>query len=142
MTSPGRLSNAHRFVNRLGAVWIAVMLLYLVSSLISPGMFQIGETLNILQVSAFLGIVAIGQTPALLVGGIDLSVAKVVTMSNIVVTSLMVGRSDTLAPALVISVLLAAYRASARHASRSHVGKELDLVRRRIGLYRRYLANL
>jgi ribose transport system permease protein len=108
MISPGRLSQALRFVNKLGAVWIAVILLYLVSGLISPGMFQVSQALNILQIAAFLGIVAIGQTLALLVGGIDLSVAGVVTMSNIVVTSLMVGRSDTLIPALAISLLLAA----------------------------------
>jgi ribose/xylose/arabinose/galactoside ABC-type transport system permease subunit len=108
MIFPARLSHALHLLNRLGAVWIAVILLYLVSGLISPGMFQISETLNILQIAAFLGIVAIGQTLALLVGGIDLSVAGVVTMSNIVVTSLMVGRSDTLVPALVISILLAA----------------------------------
>jgi ribose transport system permease protein len=108
MISPGRLSHAFRFVNKVGAVWIALILLYLVSGLISPGMFQVSQVLNILQIAAFLGIVAIGQTLALLVGGIDLSVAGVVTMSNIVVTSLMVGRSDTLVPALVISLLLAA----------------------------------
>jgi ribose transport system permease protein len=108
MISPDQLSHALRFVNRLGAVWIAVILLYLVSGLISPGMFQVSQALNILQIAAFLGIVAIGQTLALLVGGIDLSVAGVVTMSNIVVTSLMIGRSDTLVPALVVSLLLAA----------------------------------
>jgi ribose transport system permease protein len=108
MISPGHLSQALRFVNKVGAVWIAVILLYLVSGLISPGMFQVSQALNILQIAAFLGIVAIGQTLALLVGGIDLSVAGVVTMSNIVVTSLMVGRSDTLITALAISLLLAA----------------------------------
>jgi ribose transport system permease protein len=70
-------------------------------------MFQLGEALNILQIAAFLGIVAIGQTLALLVGGIDLSVAGVVTMTNIVVTSLMVGRSDTLVPAIAVCLLLA-----------------------------------
>ena len=82
MISSDRLSHVLHFVNKLGAVWIAVVLLYLVSSLISPGMFQVSQVLNILQIAAFLGIVAIGQTLALLVGGIDLSVAGVVTMSN------------------------------------------------------------
>jgi ribose transport system permease protein len=105
MTSPGWLLHALRFLHKLGAVWTAVILLYLVSGLISPGMFQVSQALNILQIAAFLGIVAIGQTLALLVGGIDLSVAGVVTMSNIVV---MVGRSETMVPALVISLLLAA----------------------------------
>jgi ribose transport system permease protein len=108
MISPAPLADALRLVNKFGAVWMAVILLYLVSGLISPGMFQISQALNILQIAAFLGIVSIGQTLALLVGGIDLSVAGVVTMSNIVVTSLMVGRSETLVPALVISLLLAA----------------------------------
>ena len=65
MISPGRLSQALRFVNKVGAVWIAVILLYLVSGLISPGMFQVSQALNILQIAAFLGIVAIGQTLAL-----------------------------------------------------------------------------
>ena len=127
------------FVNKLGAVWVAVVLLYLVSGLISPGMFQVSQVLNILQIAAFLGIVAIGQTLALLVGGIDLSVAGVVTMSNIVVTSLMVGRSETMVSALVISLLLAAGgrihqwiidHAGPRHASGGHLGNEFDLVRR------------
>jgi ribose transport system permease protein len=107
MIPPGRFLHVLRVVNRLGAIWIAVILLYLVSGLISPGMFQISQALNILQIAAFLGIVAIGQTLALLVGGIDLSVAGVVTMSNIVVTSVMVGRADTLVPGLAICLLLA-----------------------------------
>jgi ribose transport system permease protein len=107
MILPGQFLHVLRVVNRLGAIWIAVILLYLVSGLISPGMFQISQALNILQIAAFLGIVAIGQTLALLVGGIDLSVAGVVTMSNIVVTSVMLGRADTLVPGLAICLLLA-----------------------------------
>jgi ribose/xylose/arabinose/galactoside ABC-type transport system permease subunit len=107
MIPPGRFFHVRRAVNRLGAIWIAVILLYLVSGLISPGMFQISQALNILQIAAFLGIVAIGQTLALLAGGIDLSVAGVVTMSNIVATSVMVGRADTLVPGLAICLLLA-----------------------------------
>jgi ribose/xylose/arabinose/galactoside ABC-type transport system permease subunit len=43
----------------------------IVSGLVSPGMFHFVQLLNILQVSAFLGVVATGQTLALLVGGID-----------------------------------------------------------------------
>jgi hypothetical protein len=47
------------------AVWFIVLLLYAVSGLISPGMFQFGQILNIFQVAAFLGVVATGQTIAL-----------------------------------------------------------------------------
>lgn len=93
---------------QIGAVWFVVALLYLVSGLFSPGMFQMSQVLNILQVSAFLGVVATGQTLALLAGGIDLSVAGVVTMANIVSTGLMAGRDGNTLVAVGTCVLLAA----------------------------------
>ncbi len=93
---------------RVGPVWFIAAILYLTSGLISPGMLQIQQLLNILQVSAFLGIIATGQTLALLVGGIDLSVAGVVTMANIVSTSIMGGQGTGLLPALGVCLLIAA----------------------------------
>jgi ribose transport system permease protein len=95
-------------VKRIGAVWCAVLLLYLASGLISPGMFQISQVINILQVAAFLGVIATGQTLALLVGGIDLSVAGVVTMANIVSTSVMAGDNRTVLSGIAICLVLAA----------------------------------
>jgi ribose transport system permease protein len=95
-------------VQRLGAVWLVVLILYAVSGLFSPGMFQVGQVLNILQVAAFLGVVATGQTLALLTGGIDLSVAGMVTMANIVSTSVMAGRDGNMLMGIVVCVLLAA----------------------------------
>jgi ribose transport system permease protein len=95
-------------VQRLGAVWLVVLILYAVSGLFSPGMFQVGQVLNILQVAAFLGVVATGQTLALLTGGIDLSIAGMVTMANIVSTSVMAGRDGNMLMGIVVCVLLAA----------------------------------
>src|ERR1700693_4837624 len=66
------LHAAQTIVRKLGAVWFVVALLYFVSGLISPGMFQFSQAINICQVAAFLGVVATGQTIALLTGGIDL----------------------------------------------------------------------
>ena len=71
-------------------------------------MFQVSQVLNILQVSAFLGVVATGQTLALLAGGIDLSIAGVVTMANIVSTGLMAGRDANTFIAVGTCVVLAA----------------------------------
>ena len=71
-------------------------------------MFQFSQAINICQVAAFLGVVATGQTIALLTGGIDLSVAGVVTMANIVSTSLMGGRPGNILPAVIVCLLLAA----------------------------------
>src|SRR5260370_18623984 len=53
--------------NRMGAVGISVIALYFVSGLVSPGMFHVDQVLNILQVSAFLGVAATGQTLPFLV---------------------------------------------------------------------------
>jgi len=53
-------------------------------------------------------VVATGQTIALLTGGIDLSVAGMVTMANIVSTSVMAGRSGNILPAVIVCLLLAA----------------------------------
>jgi ribose transport system permease protein len=99
---------AQSIVQRVGVVWFAVILLYAVSGLFSPGMFQVSQVLNILQVAAFLGVVAAGQTLALLTGGIDLSVAGVVTMANIVSTSIMAGRDGNMFMAVATCILLAA----------------------------------
>jgi ribose transport system permease protein len=103
-----RILRVQTVVQRIGAIWFVVVVLYLVSGLFSPGMFQVSQVLNILQVAAFLGVVSTGQTLALLVGGIDLSVAGVVTMANIVSTSLMAGRDGNMVMAVATCVLLAA----------------------------------
>lgn len=89
-------------------IWIAVVALYLVSGAISPAMLQVGQVLNILQVASFLGLIATGQTLALLVGGIDLSQAGVVTLTNIVATSLMLGDPANILPAVLACLALAA----------------------------------
>ena len=95
-------------LRKAGAVWVVVLLLYLVSGLISPGMFQFGQIINILQVAAFLGVVATGQTLAVLSGGIDLSVAGVVTMANILSTSIMAGHAGNAWIAITACLLVSA----------------------------------
>lgn len=97
-----------RLIGGLGAVWIAVVGLYVVAGIVSPAMLQPGQVLNILQVASFLGVIAIGQTLVLLTGGIDLSQASVVTLTNIVATSLMLGDSANIPTALVVTLLLVA----------------------------------
>jgi len=99
------VSNA---LNRVGAVWFAVAALFIISGLISPAMFQFSQVLNILQVAAFLGVLACGQTLALLIGGIDLSQAGMVTLVNIVSTSIMLGRDGNIAQAVLVSLAIAA----------------------------------
>jgi len=107
VTGAGALAAVGHGLRALGAVWIAVALLYVVSGLISPSMFQVGQVLNILQVAAFLGVVALGQVIVILTGGIDLSQAGAITLTNIVATSLMLGQPENIAVAIVVCLGLA-----------------------------------
>ena len=81
-------------------VWIAVALLFLLASSISPAFMSLEEVRNIFQVTAFLGVTAIGQTIALMVGGIDLSIGGMVTLTNILATSVMDGHNSAILPAV------------------------------------------
>lgn len=65
-------------------------------------MLSAGQALNVLQVAALLGLVATGQVIALLVGGIDLSVGGVVTLTNIVATSIMLGQDASIPLAIAV----------------------------------------
>lgn len=95
-------------LNRISPIWAAVVLLYIVAGIISPAMFSGGQVLNMLQVAALLGLVATGQVIALLVGGIDLSVGGVVTLTNIVSTSIMLGNDGNIFTAVAICLLFGA----------------------------------
>lgn len=94
-------------VQKIGAVWIAVIALYALSAIISPAMFQTSQVMNILQVAAFVGVVACGQTLVLLIGGIDLSQAGIVTVINIVATAAMDGSDANIPAAVGLCLLLA-----------------------------------
>ncbi len=96
------------FLRRIGSVWIAVIALYLLSGLASPAMLTLHQLLNVLQVAAFLGVVSLGETFALLVAGIDLSVAGVVTMTNILATAFMGGHGGSVALGVAVPLAVAA----------------------------------
>ncbi|RPI96750.1 MAG: ABC transporter permease, partial [Chloroflexi bacterium] len=59
---------------------------------------------NLLRQSAFLGVVALGQTLVILTGGIDLSVGSLVKLSVLVSAVLMDGNPDNLAKALLLTI--------------------------------------
>jgi ribose transport system permease protein len=82
-------------------VWLAVPALYLLAGAVEPAMLQLGQILNVLHVASFLGLIAAGQTLALLVAGIDLSQAGVVTLTNILAISLMDGDPAWAVPAIL-----------------------------------------
>lgn len=101
-TLPRAAQRARQILGRAGPVWLAVLGLYGVTGLISPAMLQWSQVLNILQVAAFLGVIAAGQTLALVAGGIDLAQAGTVTAVNILAADVMAG-SDANIPLAVLA---------------------------------------
>ncbi|WP_085877754.1 ABC transporter permease [Roseisalinus antarcticus] len=107
MSGTVRQQAVGRVLRSFGAVWIAVVLLYGISGLISPSMFQLSQVVNILQVASFLGVIALGQVIVILTGGIDLSQAGLITLTNIVATSLMLGQPENIPLAVAVCLVLA-----------------------------------
>ena len=94
---------------RFDPVWLTflVLLLLWVYSLVRvEGFRSVDYNLFTLRVAAFLGIVAVGQTLVVLMGGIDLSVAAVVTMAGVVGGNLIATLGE--APAILLTLLIAA----------------------------------
>ncbi len=88
-------------------IWIAVVLLYILACILSPNMLSWNQIKNLLRVSAFLGTVSLGQTYAILTGGIDLSVASVITASNIICCMTMMYGNGSTVLGIVLPLLLA-----------------------------------
>jgi len=85
----------------LGIGWVVVT--------IDGGSFLTSANVtNILQRSVALGIVAVGQTVAILVGSLDLSVAYLISLSSLVAAETMDGKESMLLPAIALTLALGA----------------------------------
>lgn len=91
----------------VAGAYVFLLLLLIVRSVLAPGSITAGNLLDLLRQAAPLGLVAIGQTLALLIGGIDLSVAAVITLTNVVAASMMVAGDATIPAALATVVAIA-----------------------------------
>ena len=61
-----------------------------------------GNVINMLQRSVALGIVSAGQTVAILVGSLDLSVAQLISLSSLLGAEVMDGSEANLVPAIAL----------------------------------------
>ncbi|HEY5482592.1 MAG TPA: ABC transporter permease [Propionibacteriaceae bacterium] len=87
---------------RVPGVWVATVLLFILGFCLEPKTFSANQVLNVLMVTSFLGIVAIGQAVVILTGGIDLSVSGVVTLINIVTAKVMLGDTGRMIPTVAL----------------------------------------
>ncbi|NAS26928.1 ABC transporter permease [Herbidospora sp. NEAU-GS84] len=68
------------------------------------GTFTLNDLVGIQQRSAALGIVAIGQTLAILAGSLDLSVAYLISLVSLVAAETMAGQSSNILTAVVVAL--------------------------------------
>ena len=81
---------------------------WLVVTLDGGTFFASGNLTNILQRSVALGIVAVGQTVAILAGSLDLSVSYLISLASLVGAETMDGRESMLVPAIALTLALGA----------------------------------
>jgi ribose transport system permease protein len=84
--------------------FLTLAVLYVVTVLRAPGYLESAQIGGLLQLAAILGVVAIGQTLVILIGGIDLSVGAVVTLTNLVTAAVLNGDDAALPVALAVSL--------------------------------------
>lgn len=77
------------------------ILLMILGTWLAPGFASVANTLQLVKISSFLGLVAIGQTAVMLTGGIDLSLAWILTGSAVVYTGLCDGQDSNIPMAVV-----------------------------------------
>jgi ribose transport system permease protein len=77
------------------------MVLIFVADRLAPGFATASNILQLLKLASFLGLAAIGQTIVMLSGGIDLSIAWVLTASAVVFTGICDGQDANIVPAAV-----------------------------------------
>lgn len=82
---------------------ILLLIFIIISSLLSPNFFALNNLFNIMRSSSFIGILALGMTFVILIGGIDLSVGYTANFAGMVAAySLINGLSVTLSIVLAI----------------------------------------
>jgi ribose transport system permease protein len=88
-TSGGAWSHrdARRLVTRYG-VYIFAVIVFLLACLLMPGFLTVSSIKSLLVLSSILGVASIGQTVAIIVGGLDLSVASVIGLSSVMLAVL------------------------------------------------------
>ncbi|MDR0284531.1 MAG: hypothetical protein LBI33_06520, partial [Propionibacteriaceae bacterium] len=88
--------------------WAVLILLYVVLVSRAPNYTGSAQLSILLASVTILGVVAMGQLCVILIGGIDLSVSTVMTLTNVVSASVLMQSDANLALALTVSLVIGA----------------------------------
>src|SRR3954447_16855216 len=92
-------------VNRYGA-YTALLVTAVVAAVLMPRFYTLANLLHVVQQSAALGLVSLGQTFVILAAGIDLSVGSTMGLSMVVTAAITGGANTLVAPAIAGSLAL------------------------------------
>jgi len=98
----GRLLGA--FPQQFMLIVPATVVLYLISPLLAPGSVSASSMLTVLSFASILAIAAIGQTLVVQQGGLDLSVAGVISLAAVLVTKFPSGADTALIPCIAAAI--------------------------------------
>jgi ribose transport system permease protein len=103
-------NNISRTLSRHGEILVFALLamMMVIGAILSPLFLTPGNLSNVIRQSAPLGIVAIGQTLAILTFGIDLSVSSVATFAGVIAAVIMMGEPSNMVPAVLAGLGLGA----------------------------------
>ncbi len=96
-----RLVDDHRELLTISAVLLALVIIAVVAT---PKFSSSRNLFNVLRQAVALGLVSVGQTAAILVGGIDLSVGATISLVGVYTTGLMANYAS---PGAVVLIVLA-----------------------------------
>lgn len=86
---------------------VLLIVFVIISSVLSPNFLTFGNLLNLLQQASIPGIVAIGMTVVIIIGGIDLSVGSVAAFSGMI-AAILVSNGVPVLVAILAGVILGA----------------------------------
>ena len=94
------------FANKTVTAFVIAIGLYLVGGIISPGFLQFSHLTNVLSLSAYLGIIALGQTIVIISGkeGIDLSVGSIISLTVCMAAQMMNGENGNIWFAAIVVI--------------------------------------
>ncbi|RPI98704.1 MAG: ABC transporter permease, partial [Chloroflexi bacterium] len=92
------------FIVRYG-VYVSLGVLLVAAVFITPDLYTDEMMFVVFRQAAQLGIVAIGQTMVLLVGGLDLSVGGVIVLTSVIIACRSGGKDSALPMALAVALL-------------------------------------
>ncbi|MFH1926596.1 MAG: ATP-binding cassette domain-containing protein [Chloroflexota bacterium] len=90
------------------SAYIIVLALVLLGTLVSPTFRTVRNMQNLARQVAGIGLVGIGQAFAVLIGGTDLSVGAIVTLTAVFSAAFMNGRSEMMIPAVLFCLAMGA----------------------------------